>query len=562
MKKDLKIIAGRIAGIALAGAALLANQLGADNDATWGAKRLVLFSFGVFIFLVFLLYRENNMIGKSIHTQTGQLYLAAAITVGAIVLLYLWISIRTWTPLPKTTNYYDLLARAFNHGQLALELQPDPALLAIEDPYNPKNREAFSPALYGSAWNATRYRGKYYLLDATLYRGKYYLYWGPAPALALAIVKFFYARAVGDNILILFFITGLFIFQTLIILEFWRNYFIETPRWIILFSVALAGLINPIPYILFEPRIYEAAIASGQFFLMGGFFWLFVAFNKPSVARLTLAGIFFAFAMLSRTTLVFPIAFIALVVIVWALKEFRDKALTFIGALIIPIALGALSYAWYNYMRFGAITEFGLRYQLTASYVYEDLGAAFSLAYIPPNLFKTLVNPLRIISAFPFITPTHWTKSIWFDGYLPKIYNHSEAENITGILVSSPFLIFAFLVGADARQKLRWILRALIGSTLLIFFTLQIFFYVAMRYLLDVVPALSLLALIGFWQGLRLLQSRRIARRLFAILGMGLGAYTIAVSFIISVSSHSRQNQIFNPDLLQRLTWTFNYLFK
>ncbi|MDO9303018.1 MAG: hypothetical protein Q7T89_16640, partial [Anaerolineales bacterium] len=156
---------------------------------------------------------------------------------------------------------------------------------------------------------------------------------------------------------------------------------------------------------------------------------------------------------------------------------------------------------------------------------------------------------------------TPWSGPVWFENYTPKIYDYF-AEDITGILVSSPFLIFAVLAATCKQKNIRWITASLAGSSLLIFFTLLTFFYLTMRYLLDLVPALSLLALIGFWQGIHLLQTRRIAKYLFAITGSGLWAYTIVVSFILCYSNNLHRIRIYNLELIQNITWTFTHIFK
>jgi len=96
----------------------------------------------------------------------------------------------------------------------------------------------------------------------------------------------------------------------------------------------------------------------------------------------------------------------------------------------------------------------------------------------------------------------------------------------------------------------------------LVFFTLLAFFYLTMRYLLDLVPVLSLLALIGFWQGLHLLQSRRAARTVFAITGITLWAYSILASLILCYASNLHRIRIYNLELVQNITWTFTHIFK
>src|SRR5574340_799332 len=61
-----------------------------------------------------------------------------AIPIGLVVLSYLWfISAGLWSSWPKTAvyDYYSSLASAFQKGQLYLDDQPSPELLALPDPY-------------------------------------------------------------------------------------------------------------------------------------------------------------------------------------------------------------------------------------------------------------------------------------------------------------------------------------------------------------------------------------------------------------------------------------------
>jgi hypothetical protein len=547
MKRGWKNIAGALLGIAIAGIMFFANQLGMDNDPAWGLRRYILFFLGITIIIVSMLYREDNFMSRIFNTQTGQLYLASGVLALSIIIVYIWcVTFGLWNIWPKSTNYYDQLATSFSHGQLALEVEPDPALLVLENLYEPGNREGIP-----------------FPLDVTLYEGKYYLYWGPAPALLLSLTKPFYANEIGDNILTFVFTAGTFLFLAFLILELWKNYYPETPRWAILLGIAFTGLVNPTLFILLDARIYEAAIVSGQFFLVGGLYWLFTAFNRPSIARLSLAGIFFAFAVGSRMTLILPIAFLMLITLIWAIKSQRAKAFTFILTIALPLLLGAIGYAWYNYARFGSVTETGFRYALTTYNLHEASDETFSFAYIPPNLFKTLLNPFeRRSNSFPFIWPTRPIGPSWFAGNYPKLYTSQLAEFITGILIGSPFVIFAFLAGLRRKKDTRWIVISLAGSSLLIFLAMQVFFFTTMRYLLDLIPMLSLLAVIGFWQGFHLLQAHRAVRLSLATLGIGLCTYTFVVSFLLAISAHWKEFRALNPVLLKQLIWIFNGLFK
>src|SRR4051812_40608110 len=76
-----------------------------------------------------------------------------------VIACYIWfISFGLWTKWLNTTNFYDQLATSFQHGSLSLEKQPNPALLALPNPYNPNKRGGIN-----------------FPLDFSLYKGKYYL---------------------------------------------------------------------------------------------------------------------------------------------------------------------------------------------------------------------------------------------------------------------------------------------------------------------------------------------------------------------------------------------------
>lgn len=537
--------AGGVIGASLTFLMLFANQLGLDKDPVWGGKRFFLFFIGLLILAVSLLYRENNLVGQAFHTPIGRIYLSVGLLSSLVIIVYIWfISAGLWTSWPNETSYYDLLASAFSHGQLAVEVEPDPALLTMENVYEPSNREGISV-----------------LWDASLYKGKYYLYWGPAPALFLATFKIFSEQEVGDKVITFVFAVCAFIFTVLLILELWKKHFLETPLWALLSAIAFAGLVTPILYILIEARIYEAAIIAGQFFLVGGMYWLFTAFNRPSKVRLTLAGTFLALAVGSRTTLTFSVAFLALMALIWALKTQREKFTSFIIAFTLPLMFGAIGYISYNYARFNAFTEFGLRYQLTSYNLHELLGETFSPSYIAPNLYKTLLNPIEVRGIFPYIIPNRWAGPDWLEGEYPKFYL-LLAEAITGIFAASPFMVFAFLAGMNKDKNFRWILIALTGSASLIFLMLQFFFFTTMRYLLDLVPTLSLLAVTGFWQALIQLKTRPIARWIYSIVALTLLIYTIALALILPISGHLESYRVFNPALLEQITWRVNTLIK
>lgn len=536
-------ITGGVFGTVVILLMLFANQLGLESFPTWGARRVAILLGGFILLAVSIFYRRDNFIGKTLHSPDGRLHLALILLNGIIFLTYLWFaSDGLWKSLPNETNYIDLQANAFAKGQLELDVQPDPALLEFKDEslYEPANREGI-PVLW----------------DATLYNGKYYLYWGPAPALVITPIKFIHKEDLGDKLLTLIFLAGTLLFLNLSILHLRQRYFNHTPQWTVLVAVAFAGLVNPMPYVLVEGRIYEAAIVAAQFFLVGGFFFLLPAFDKPTKVRLILAGAFFALAICSRTTVLPAIGLLSIIILVWAIQTQRSRLFPILISFAAPLLVGGLMYGWYNHARFDSFTEFGYRYQLTSYNLYEKIGGTFAAEYLPPNLYKTILNPLERRDTFPHLFPTRWSGPSWLTDYHPKMYL-TYTENITGILVSSPFALLALLSFVKPRKDLRWVLVSLFISFLAVFFTLQAFFFVAMRYMLDAIPTLSLLAVIGFWHGFGMFKNQKA----YTVAASIVLIFTIAVSLIISYSGNLELFRIHNPDLVQRLAWTFDGLLK
>jgi len=536
-------VSGGLFGIILIILMVFANTLGLESFSTWGVRRTLLLLAGITLLASALFYKEDNLIGKTIHASNGRFSIALSGLIFAILLVYLWYSSDgLWKTLTNETNYYDLQASAFAKGQLALDVRPDAALLAFQDEslYEPSNREGI-PMLW----------------DATLYKGKYYLYWGPAPALFLTPLKWIYSTDLGDKLLSLLFLTGTFLFLTLTLLSLWRDHFPHVPRWAVISAVAFAGLVNPMPYILVEGRIYEAAIAAAQFFLIGGFYFLLPAFDRPNELRLAMAGLFFTLAAGSRTTLIPAIGVLSVILLLWVLQTQRGRMISLVLSFALPLMIGGIGYGWYNYARFGSVTEFGLRYQLTSYNLYESLDETFSLEYIAPNLYKTLLNPLEKRDAFPYLFPTRWSGPGWLAEGHPSFYL-AYAEGITGILVSSPFVLFALLPLYRPRREMKWHLLALGLSFFATLVTLQAFFFIAMRYLLDAIPTLTLLTVAGFWHGFKRFKNNKI----HAAIGILWLAHTIIISLVISISGNLEAFKILNPDLLKQMAWLFKMPFK
>jgi hypothetical protein len=431
------------------------------------------------------------------------------------------------------------LASSFRQGELSLSLRPDPALLSLENPYDPTVRQGIQVPL-----------------DLSLYNGKFYLYWGPAPSLLLTPVKMLFHGQVPDVYLLFVFVCGIFLSQFLLIVHLWERFFPAIPKWMVILSIFVTGFISPTVWLLTRPKIYESAIAGGQFFFITGFFLTYAALDRPTPSswKLVLAGMFWSLAVGTRSVLVFPVVFMTLTVIAWIYKLYGRSLLKLITGLMplgIPLALGAVAFAWYNWARFGSIAETGFNYAMAGPYLQEHLNELFLPAYTFQNLYNYLLHPFIVEASFPFLYASRGLTENALPGIaLPKFY---AAQAITGILWAAPFTIFAIAPIVQLLKQLfkrntagpgegsqmfsfHWITFSLAGSFLLSFGCLLVFFWAAMRYQEDFIPTLTLLSVIGFWQGYQSFSQDTQKRKMFAIFGTVLAGTSVLVGIFLALS--------------------------
>jgi hypothetical protein len=482
-----------------------------------------------------------------------------------IVFTYVWlVSVGRWTDWPGTTDYYEMLANAFRHGQAHLMIDPDPRLLELPDPYDYEARKDIP-----LPW------------DSLLYEGKFYLYWGPVPGLILAGLRLFIPYEIGDVYLVFGFVTGTLFFSVLLILAILRDLFQDSPWWIVIPGVMAAGFVNPMPWLLTRPAVYEAAISSGQFFLVAGIYWAYTALRspKPNKWRLILTSICWGLAVGSRVTLAIAITFMILMVLYKIYKttskvralhtDIRVFVALFAPAFLIVIGLG-----WYNYVRFGSVLEFGFRYGLTFENYYQRYGITLSSSYIVYNLYNYLGNSFRFLPVFPFVKPMWGKHNVGFlNIWAPE---HYHVEQVAGILTTTPYIFFAIIpifillrkafqrrsaqsiIGEGPRisandDSEEWLSTALIVAVVLEFFPLMIFLYMTMRYLADFIPTLVLLSTIGVFQCHRITSKRKTLYRLF-ITCLALTALISALlGFLLGVTGYGARFENLNPELFERI---------
>jgi hypothetical protein len=509
--------------------------------------------------------KENPIIQFFSTSKPHQMTLLIIISIIFVIAGYVWfISFGSWIKWNNTSNYYDQLATAFTHGSLSLEQQVNPALLSLKNPYNPAERHGID-----------------YPLDFSLYKGKYYLYFGPVPALLLAIFKFLGLGNIGDQYLVFIFISGIFIFQSLLLIELRKQFFQNIPDWILPICIVFGGLISPLAWMLTEARLYEVANASGQFFFLAGLYFNIRALKKDSYTsgQFLIGSSLWAFSIGSRITQALPIGFLAFMITFLCVSSYFktrliSKTIYSIASLGLPLIIGFAILGWYNWARFDSIFETGFSYQLTSQYLQKYSKELFLPVYILPNSYEYLIAPPKVISTFPFFKPIRTKGYLLFPFIdLPEIYS---TRPITGILFSIPFIFFAGISlisivfpktgikGEDnqnnSNYSLKWIVVGLLGSFLFGFVTIVSFFWVVTRYLADFSPSLIILSIIGFWLGYCFLARWSIGRKIYVFGGISLMLVSVIISNLLVFSMREPVYQAVNPILWDQLSSLFSVI--
>lgn len=589
MKRRIGLYALAAIGLGMMAAAVLATRLGLDHNTAWGPGRILLFCAGAAMLATSWLFSSRSTLGRMLRSRLGAAFQAlgqiqpspsarqkwvrglAGSVVVLIVAAYVFLgSAGTWSTWPEMSRYYDDLARAFLRGHVYLDVEPSAALRAVADPYDATARKQ-DPEL-------KTFVDEVY--DLSYYRGKFYVYWGPVPALLVSAVRSFSAHPIGDHILTFAFLVGVLFFTVLIILEVWRGLYAEVPFLLALVGMTAAGLAHPIPAMLSNAAIYEATIAAGQFFLVGGLYFAVTGQKAPAGSRskLIVAAALWALAAASRTLLVVPVVALTTILMIRAATAGERakpilKKMAAASVHAVPLALVVLALGWYNWSRFGSPLETGYRYVLSFDNLSTEDSQSFSLAYAAPNVWMYLLNPFETQPRFPFVAATFFVNPLFqYAGEAGRY--HLEAS--TGLLWAVPFTVFSLAAAAnlgslalswnrrrgrarddDGRRWQLWTLIVLGAALVPAAGVVLLYYDVRMRYLAEFLPSLMLLSVLGAFQGYRWLQRRPVIRRLYTLVAVCVALASVGTSLLLALAENYGRFRHYSPQLMKQLVVFF-----
>jgi hypothetical protein len=447
-----------------------------------------------------------------------------------------------WTDWPTSSSYYNQLADGFLQGKPYLLTDPPPELASLPNPYTQTAR-----------------RGISVIWDVSYYQGRYYLYWGPVPSLGIALARSLADISVGDYVVVLIASCGSLLFLTLILWELRRQFFPRISVWIFYLSVTAATLGSAYLWILNRPMVYEGAIASGQFFLLAGIFFILPAFpsSRYQPWRHLLAATCWMLALGCRISIIGAIGVLVFAAIFLLIRSgfSRKRATLALLLLCLPFLIGAGLYGRYNTVRFGNPLETGLRYQFTDNDYSNPANPMFSLWAVPINVYNYFGRHVKIEPVFPFLIPIDGKATynpLPFP--IPTLY---YAEPVTALPFSAPLLFCIAGLGLsipsirkrfaqtatrdgnpEAETRFRFFWMSLLAATLLAFAPLLFYWYAAERFVLDFLPLALILAACGAWKLVDFSQAEGRRQKLIASLVAGLSIATAVISALLAVTGY------------------------
>ena len=440
-------------------------------------------------------------------------------------------------------TYYNLLVRGFQDGHLSLKKDVPPGLAQLATPYDPDA-------------NAPYRRMPYRLHDISFYKNRLYLYYGATPALILfwpcAVVTghyLFHRQAVE-----IFCAIG-FLASIGLLFALWRRYFSSVAFWIVAACAMALGLATGAPILLSQADIYQVPISCGYMLTMLtlGAIWFALHRQEQRGRWLAAASLTYGLAIAARPALLFGAVLLLIPIAASATSPTTGKPLnltTFarlVFCALIPIALIGLGVLFYNYQRFDNPLEFGQHYQLTGDF-HTLHGKHFSLDFLWFNLRLYFFKSMTWSSQFPFVR-----KMV----VPPLPPGHDSVEDPFGILLNTPLVWLALAVPLALRDRsntasaLRWFVATLTALFAITTLTIGLYYFTCVRYEVEFLPELLLLAVLGILGSERALAPKPAWRWAVRSIWILLLTISVAFNFLASVPYHAEAHHFRGIALLQ-----------
>lgn len=426
---------------------------------------------------------------------------------------------------------------AFEKGQTELDLDVNPDLEGLDNPYDKGERDKKDVSYH---WDRAYYNGKYYSYFglAPLFTVYYPVYWltGMLPTAALAG----WLLTVSAIVAVFFAIHGLFAL------------FRPRANLLIFLLGEMAVVFGSFLYLMQASLnfYYLPPVSAAGWLAAFAGFSSFACQNKNQnrfrqSLLFALAGISVVMLVLSRPNMVLlAVAFGAplfLRMLFDPSASGKDKLLWAVPFLI-PILIGGGAVMYYNYIRFDSVFEFGTAFQLTESDIrYNRL--IFSPHHFASMLYHYFLEPFVRSEFFPYLRFTT-EKCVDFGNYLYQEYSAGlfQMPLNLGILLTG-----ITLFSKEKKNSLKkHICSALLLGILVLGYVDFLLGGIHIRYVCDLSLAVSLLAFMALLEYIPSPQTRSARILYVAVLGVLL--LTIGQGWLTIFSNETNAILKNNPD--------------
>ena len=291
---------------------------------------------------------------------------------------------RLFYPEPDNRDAYMMQTDALLKGQLHLDITPSKELLALENPYDPHQRE-----------------GVEYVWDFAFYKGQYYSYFGVVPVVLLLLP----IRLITGQFLSTYwaaFFLGLaaaaalaFLYRKLVF-RFAPN----ASKKTVLCTLAALLFGSNLLFLCARSWFYEIPYQSGLLLVFLSLIALLKAKESGKNTPLFFAGLTAALAVGCRP--VYLLCFLLHLPFLFPyLKQPKRTVFMKIAVYGAPILTVGMLLGIYNLLRFDSFTQFGAVYQLTVSDIREN--RIFDLPKQAEGFLRYLLQPIGLREEFPFL---------------------------------------------------------------------------------------------------------------------------------------------------------------
>lgn len=337
-----------------------------------------------------------------------------------------------WPEYMEHQQQYYRLTEALLEGRV--DLGGEPALLGVENPYDPAARAAAGLGYGDFKW------------DHAYYGGRYYVYFGIVPVLLFYLPFYVYTGRHLPHVDCVFLLGGLLLAGTAFLLwQIVRRWFPRTPYILYLLLTVTMGAASCLGYAVYKPDFYLVPIMAGIVCGVWGLgFWTGAGGQgEPGAWQLGAGSLCLGLIAGCRPQLLLTLAAGPVLLgraVFRDRKLFTGKSLGKTLALCLPLAAAAAGIMWYNAVRFGSVWDFGASYNLTTN---DMTRRGWVWGRCALGIFSYLLQPPRISAVFPFLE----------DFRVETVYQGLTLSEmmVGGVLWLFPVLCFGFYGMAERK---------------------------------------------------------------------------------------------------------------